>query len=109
MKRKASRKEKEKKEINTAAPAAPKPKKDEEQKIQEKQVYLLKKFGRVWLEKYLKMDSNVRLEFDKELGWMKKLIFCPGSIQTRSVTAALLKDLAHIPSRRLKVTLTQYA
>ena len=103
VKRKDSRKEKkEKKEINTQTPVV-KQKKDKEDKNQQKRMYLIKKYGRAWVEKFFKIDSNARLEFDKELGWMKKLIFCPGSIQTRTVTAALLKDLAHIPARRLKV------
>jgi len=103
LKRRDTRKEKkEKKEINTSV-TSPKPKKEREDKSQQKQMYLLKKYGRVWVEKFFKIDTNARLEFDKELGWMKKLIFCPGSIQTRTVTAALLKDLAIIPSRRLKI------
>lgn len=67
--------------------------------------YLMTKYGRAWREKFLGFGrgSLRRLEFKQELGWMKKLLFCPGSIQTRIVTAALLKDLAAIPPRRLKV------
>ena len=68
-----------------------------------KQSYYVKKYGRAWLDKLFRMDSTTKLEFTKEMSWMKKLIFCTGSIQTRTTTAALLKDLAQTPERRVKV------
>ena len=66
--------------------------------------YLIKTYGRIWLDKFFKLDTTGPLKFDSEFIWIKKLIFCPGSVQTRSVTAALLKDFAQIPQRRLKVS-----
>jgi len=76
----------------------------EKQKVEMRQAYLMNKYGRRWMEKFYKVEINSAINFNsKELVWLKKLLFCPGSVQTRSVTAALLKDLAHIPERRLKV------
>lgn len=66
--------------------------------------YLAQKYGRRWVEKLYKIDSSECIKFDsKELTWLKKLLFCPGSVQTRTFSAGLLKDLSQIPERRLKV------
>lgn len=92
----AGRKEINSKKINKQVPV--------KNKEERKKGYLMKKYGRIWLDKFFKLRPNAALQFDTEgLVWLKKLLFCPGSVQTRTITASLLKDLAQVPQRRLKI------
>lgn len=88
----------EKKELNTSA---------QNQGVKKKETYYIKKYGRAWIDKLFRMDSNAKLEL-KQMNWMRELLFCPSSIQTRTVTAALLKDLAQTPQRRAKVNILDW-
>ncbi|ODM96234.1 E3 ubiquitin-protein ligase UBR4, partial [Orchesella cincta] len=93
-------KESARKEINSKKSSKVTAKNKEDRK----KGYLMKKYGRIWLDRYFKLKPNAALCFDKHgLIWLKKLLFCPGSVQTRTITASLLKDLAQIPQRRLKI------
>jgi hypothetical protein len=94
-----------KKDLSSSSKKSAKAVKEKEKcKVEMKQNYLINKYGRRWIEKFYKVESDSVITFNsQELLWLKKLLFCPGSVQTRSVTAALLKDLAHLPERRLKV------
>jgi len=104
---------KEKKELNTSSGAGaaayhhhPKKKvsKKENSSAEKRQHFLMRKYSRLWKEKLKLPLKNISLRFDEaEIVWVKKLLFCPGSVQTRLLTAALLKDIAQYPHRRLMV------
>lgn len=92
-----------KKEANVRKPA----KLAMKNKPELRKTYLIQKYGRRWVEKFYKIDTTESVNFDsKELSWLKTLLFCPGSVQTRTFSAGLLKDLSQNPERRLKVVYT---